>query len=398
MEPIVIEKSLPSKSEHTVLSGRQKLNQQASINYGSNRLQMIADTHPNFGHRHWLSGSIWKGTAMLHTRLTELLGIKHPIVCGGMTGLGTAELIAPVANAGALGFLTALTQPTPEALVAEIRQTRELTDRPFGVNLTILPTTVAVPYDEYRAAIVESGVTVVETAGANPADHLPDFKAAGIRVIHKATSIRHALTAQQSGVDVISIDGFECAGHPGEDDVPGLVLTPAAVDALDIPVITSGGIADGRGLAAALALGACGVNMGTRFMATKEAPIHPNVKAQIVANTERDTILVFRNLSNTARVARNSISEQIEEIGNRLGAEFADVAELASGVRGRREVLGEGRMEGGMWWAGQAQGLIHNIPTVAELVDSIVTEAETVIRDRLPKLLLSRDPLTAARW
>jgi nitronate monooxygenase len=321
---------------------------------------------------------------MLRTRLTELLGIRHPIVCGGMTGLGTAELIAPVANAGALGFLTALTQPTPEALAEEIRRTRELTDKPFGVNLTILPTVVPVPYDDYRAVIVDSGVTVVETAGANPEEHLPDFKAANIHVIHKATSVRHALTAQRSGVDVISIDGFECAGHPGEDDVPGLVLTPAAVDALDIPVITSGGIADGRGLVAALALGACGVNMGTRFMATQEAPIHPNVKAQIVANSERDTVLVFRNLRNTARVARNSISEQIEEIGRRPNAQFDDVADLASGVRGRHEVLAEGRMEGGMWWAGQVQGLIHDIPTVAGLVDSIVAQAEAIIRERLP--------------
>lgn len=327
---------------------------------------------------------------MLKTKLTELLGIEHPIVCGGMTGLGTADLVAPVAEAGALGFLTALTQPTPEALSKEIRRTRELTDKPFGVNLTLLPTVTAVPYDEYRAAIIESGVTVVETAGSNPADHLPDFKAAGVRVIHKATSVRHALTAQRSGVDVISIDGFECAGHPGEDDVPGLVLIPAAVDALNVPVIASGGIADGRGLVAALALGACGVNMGTRFMATREAPVHQHVKEQIVANSERDTTLVFRNLRNTARVARNSISEEIERIGNRPGAEFADVAELASGVRGRREVLSEGRMEDGMWWAGQVQGLIHDVPSVAELVTAIVTQAAAIIDGRLrPSLAAS---------
>jgi len=226
---------------------------------------------------------------MLNTPLTTMLGVRHPIVCGGMTGLGTADLIGAVANAGALGFLTALTQPTPEDLVTEIQRTRDVTDQPFGVNLTLLPTLQPVPYDEYRAAIVESGVTVVETAGSSPVDHLPDFQAAGITVIHKATSVRHALSAQRMGVDVVSIDGFECAGHPGEDDVPGLVLIPAAVDALDIPVIASGGFADGRGLVAALALGACAVNMGTRFMATREAPIHPNVKSQIVANDELDT-------------------------------------------------------------------------------------------------------------
>lgn len=324
---------------------------------------------------------------MIRTRVTDLFGIDHPIVCGGMTGLGAAELISAVANAGALGFLTALTQPSPEALAKEIARTRELTDRPFGVNLTILPTIKPVPYAEYRAAIVESGVKVVETAGSSPEPHLPDFKAAGIKVIHKATSVRHALSAERKGVDVVSIDGFECAGHPGEDDVPGLVLIPAAAARLTVPVIASGGIATGAGLAAALALGADGVNMGTRFMATAEAPIHDNVKKQIVANGERDTILVFRQFHNTARVARNGISEQIAEISTRPGATFEDVAALASGTRGRVNVLGAGDMEGGMWWASQAQGLIGAVDSCDAVISAIATEAEEIMTRRLPALV-----------
>lgn len=321
---------------------------------------------------------------MIRTRVTEMLGIRHPILCGGMTGLGTAPLISAVANAGALGFLTALTQSTPEALTEEIQRTRDLTDRPFGVNLTILPTINPVPYDEFRAAIIESGITVVETAGASPEPHLPDFKAAGVKVIHKATSVRHAVSAQNRGVDAISIDGFECAGHPGEDDVPGLILIPAAVRRLHVPVIASGGIATGAGLVAALALGAEGVNMGTRFMATAEAPIHQNVKQQIVANDERDTVLVFRQFHNSARVARNQISEQIAEISRRPDATFSDVAELASGARGRARVLHDGDMEDGMWWAGQAQGLIHNVGTCKAVVEEIIADAETIISERLP--------------
>ncbi len=323
---------------------------------------------------------------MIRTTFTEQFGVDHPILCGGMTGLGTAELIAPVANAGALGFLTALTQPTPEALSREIARTRELTDRPFGVNLTILPTIDPVPYDEYRAAIIEAGITVVETAGSSPEPHLPDFHGAGVKVIHKATSVRHALSAERKGVDAISIDGFECAGHPGEDDVPGLILIPAAVRQLSIPVIASGGIASGQGLAAALALGAVAVNMGTRFMATAEAPIHDNVKQQIVANDERSTVLVFREFHNTARVVRNTISERIVEISEREGATFADVAELASGARGRQNVLADGDMEDGMWWAGQTQGLIHEIGTVQEVIDQVVADAEEII-GRLPTLV-----------
>ncbi|MFD2421882.1 NAD(P)H-dependent flavin oxidoreductase [Amycolatopsis pigmentata] len=324
---------------------------------------------------------------MIRTRITELFGIDHPVVCGGMTGLGTAALVSAVADAGALGFLTALTQPRPEDLAKEIARTQERTDRPFGVNLTILPTIRPVPYDEYRAVIVESGVKIVETAGSDPAPHLPDFHAAGVKVLHKATSVRHALSAERKGVDAISIDGFECTGHPGEDDIPGLVLIPAAVAKLSVPVIASGGIATGSGLAAALALGADGVNMGTRFMATAEAPVHENVKRQIVANGERDTLLVFREFHNTARVARNSVSEQIREISRRPGATFADIADLASGVRGRENVLGAGDMEGGLWWASQAQGLINDIDTCAGVVSRVVSEAEEIISRRLPSLV-----------
>jgi nitronate monooxygenase len=314
-----------------------------------------------------------------------MFGVRHPITCGGMTGVGSAELVAAVADAGALGFLTALTQPTPEALAAEITRCREMTDQPFGVNLTILPTIRPVPYTEYRQAICESGVKIVETAGSNPKPHLPDFKKAGIKVIHKATSVRHALSAQAASVDVISIDGFECAGHPGDDDLPGLVLIPWAVQALSIPVIASGGIADGAGLVAALALGASGVNMGTRFMATTEAPIHQNVKDQIVANNALATMIVFREFRNTSRVARNSVSEEIARRCRVPGATFDDVAELASGLRGRAEVLQKGHLENGMWWASQAQGLIHEVASCAEVIDTIIRDAENIVA-RLQKL------------
>ncbi|MFB7715397.1 NAD(P)H-dependent flavin oxidoreductase [Streptomyces sp. NPDC056105] len=316
---------------------------------------------------------------MIATRFTETFGVDHPVVCGGMTGVGTAELISAVAEAGALGFLTALTQPTPEALAREIARCREMTDKPFGINLTILPTLKPVPYAEYRAAIIESGIKVVETAGSNPAEHVAAFKASGVKVIHKAVAVRHAVKAQKLGVDAVSIDGFECAGHPGEEDIPGLVLIPAAVRQLDIPVIASGGFATGSGLAAALSLGACAINMGTRFVASAEAPVHPNVKAQIVTNDERATQLVFREFGNTGRVARNAISEEIVIRSRRPGAVFEDVAELASGIRGRTRVLQEGQMDDGLWWAGQAQGLIESVATCDEIVSSIVTDAEKII-------------------
>lgn len=296
-----------------------------------------------------------------------------------MTAVGTADLIAPVANAGALGFLSALTQPTPEALVKEIARCRTMTDRPFGVNLTILPTLKPVPYGEYREAIIDSGITIVETAGANPAEHVAALKKAGIKVIHKAVAVRHALKGEAIGADAISIDGFECAGHPGNEDVPGLVLIPAAAKKVRVPLIASGGIATGSGLVAALALGAEAVNMGTRFVASVEAPVHQNVKDQIVANDERATQLVFREFNNTARVARNPISEEITRRSALPGATFADVADLASGERGRDRVLTHGDTDDGMWWAGQAQGLIDSVQSCQEIVDSIMDEARRIV-------------------
>lgn len=327
---------------------------------------------------------------MLTTAFTETFGVRHPIVQGGMQWVGRAELVAAVANAGALGMLTALTQPTPDDLAREISRTRELTDQPFGVNLTILPTITPPPYDEYRNVIIDCGVKVVETAGSSPAPHLPHFHGAGIKVLHKCTSVRHAVKAQALGVDGISIDGFECAGHPGEDDVPGLVLIAAAAERISIPMIASGGFADARGLVAALALGADGINMGTRFMCTEESPIHRNIKEAIVAASEVDTELIFRSLRNTARVARNSISQEVVEILS-SGGKFEDVRHLVAGARGRA-VFDSGDPEAGIWTAGTVQGLIHDIPTVGELVERIVAESEALIAGRLAGLL---DPVSA---
>jgi len=322
---------------------------------------------------------------MIRTRFTEAFGVEHPIVQGGMMWVGTAELVAPVADAGALGFLTALTQPTPEALVREIARVRERTDKVFGVNLTILPSINPPPYAEYRRAIIESGIGIVETAGYKPQEHVDDFKAAGIKVIHKCTAVRHALSAERMGVDAISIDGFECAGHPGEDDIPGLILIPAAADKVKVPILASGGFGDGRGLAAALALGADGINMGTRFCATREAPIHDNFKAAMVANDERATELIFRSYRNTARVARNRIAEQVVAI-EREGRPFEDVAALVKGARGR-EGLESGDTDHGIWTAGMVQGLINDIPTVRDLVERIVEDAEAIIARRLAAML-----------
>ena len=324
---------------------------------------------------------------MLRTDVTELFGIEHPIVCGGMTAVGTADLIAPVAEAGALGFLTALTQPTPEALAAEIARVRERTDRPFGVNLTLLPTINPVPYDEYVAAIVESGVRIVETAGNSPEPFMPTFKAHGVKVVHKAVAVRHALKAERLGVDAVSVDGFECAGHPGEDDIPGLILLPLCAERVSIPLIASGGFANARGLVAALAMGAGAINMGTRFMCTVESPIHPNVKQAIVDNDERSTDLIYRPFRNTARVARNAVSHEIREIESRDGATFDNIRHLAAGVRGRENVLRDGDVDGGVWFASMAQGLIHDIPTVQELVDGLVREAEEIISSRLEGMI-----------
>ena len=300
---------------------------------------------------------------MFSNRVTQTFGIDHPIVQGGMQWIGRAELVAGVANAGALGMITALTQPTPADLAAEIERCRKLTDRPFGVNLTVLPTIRPMPHMEYAKQIVDSGITIVETAGSNPAPFMDLFKANGVRVIHKCTSVRHAVKAQQVGVDAVSVDGFECAGHPGEDDVTNLVLIPAAREALDIPIIASGGIGTGRGLAAALMLGAEGVNMGTRFMATVEAPVHDNVKQALVDLSERDTDLILRTLRNTARVARNAISADIIRILDDGGA-FEDVRELVAGARGRT-VYETGDLDAGIWTAGMVVGLIRDIPTCA---------------------------------
>jgi NADH:quinone reductase (non-electrogenic) len=322
----------------------------------------------------------------LKTRFTELAGVEHPIVQGGMQWVGRAELVAAVANAGALGFITALTQPTPDELRREIERCRKLTDKPFGVNLTILPAITPPPYAEYRQAIIDSGITIVETAGYKPQEHVDHFKTHGIKVIHKCTAVRHALSAERMGVDAISIDGFECAGHPGEDDIPGLILIPAAADRVKIPMIASGGFGDARGLVAALALGAEGVNMGTRFMCTVESPIHQKVKEQIVANDERATNLIFRTLHNTARVAKNPVSDEVVAIERRGGATFEDVKDLVAGSRGR-VVYEAGDPDYGIWSAGMVQGLIHDIPTCAELVGRMMREAEEIIAARLGGIL-----------
>lgn len=322
----------------------------------------------------------------IRTRFTDLCGIEHPIVQGGMMWVGRAELAAAVSNAGGLGILTALTQPTPDDLRREIERCRTMTDKPFGVNLTILPSVNPPPYAEYRKAIIDSGVKIVETAGHKPQEHVDDFKAHGVIVVHKCTAVRHALSAQRMGVDAISIDGFECAGHPGEDDIPGLILIPAAADKLTIPMIASGGFGDGRGLAAALALGADGINMGTRFCATVEAPIHDNVKQFLVDNDERGTNLIFRKFHNTGRVAKNSVSDQVVEISLREGAVFQDIQPLVSGAKGR-VALETGDLDAGLVWAGQVQGLIHDIPTCDALIRRIVGDAEAIIRGRLSDML-----------
>ncbi|GFE90706.1 NAD(P)H-dependent flavin oxidoreductase [Steroidobacter agaridevorans] len=319
----------------------------------------------------------------LKTRFTELVGIDRPIVQGGMMWVGRAELAAAVSNAGGLGILTALTQPTPDDLRREIDRCRSMTSKPFGVNLTILPSVKPPPYAEYRQAIIDSGIRIVETAGYSPQEHVAHFKEHGIIVIHKCTAVRHALSAERMGVDAISIDGFECAGHPGEDDIPGLILIPAAADKVKIPMIASGGFGDGRGLVAALSLGADGINMGTRFCATVEAPIHPNAKQILVENDERGTNLIFRSLKNTARVGKNSVSNQVVDILKRPDAKFEDVQHLVRGAQGR-VLLETGDLDAGLYWAGQVQGLIHDIPTVAELMDRIMREALEIIERRLP--------------
>lgn len=323
---------------------------------------------------------------MIKTRITELLKIERPIVQGGLQNVGVAELASAVSNAGGFGMLTALTQSSPDALAAEIERCKGMTDKPFGVNLTVFPTIKPLDYNAYAQVCVDAGIKVVETAGsAAVRDVWEVFKSADIKIIHKCTSVRHALSAEKKGVDVISIDGFECAGHPGEDDIPGLILIPAAADKVKIPMIASGGFGDGRGLVAALALGAEGINMGTRFCATKESPIHDNVKNKYVENDERGTNLIFRNFRNTARVGKSDVSDEVVKRLAKPDAKFEDVAELVSGVAGK-QVLQTGDLSGGMFWAGMVQGLIHDIPSVQELMDQIMDEANDILSVRLKKM------------
>ncbi len=323
----------------------------------------------------------------MKTRITKLLGIEHPIIQGGMQWVGLAELASAVSNAGGLGIITALTQPTPEDLLKEIERCQLQTDKPFGVNLTILPTIKPVPYDEYAQAIVDSGVKIVETAGRNPEPYLPQFKQAGIKVIHKCTSIRHALKAEKIGCDAVSVDGFECAGHPGEDDVTNMILLPLAAKRLKIPFLASGGLGDGRGLAAALAMGADGINMGTRFMVTKEAPIHDNVKQKMIEATELDTALIYRSFRNTARVFKNSVAEKVVEIEARPGeTKFEDIQPLVQGVKGR-ELFDGGDLNKGIWSAGMIVGLIDDNPSCEDLVARIVAEAEDILSNRLKEMI-----------
>ena len=323
----------------------------------------------------------------MKTRITELFGIQHPIIQGGMHFVGLAELAAAVSNAGGLGIITGLTQRTPELLANEIRRCREMTDKPFGVNLTFLPTVSSPDYPGYIRAIIDGGVKAVETAGNNPQKWMPMLHEAGIKVIHKCTSVRHALKAEAIGCDAVSVDGFECGGHPGEDDVPNFILLPRAAEELKIPFVASGGMADGRSLVAALALGAEGMNMGTRFIATKEAPVHEKVKQAIVAASELDTRLVMRPLRNTERVLRNAAVDRLLAKEQTLGAnlKFEDIIEEVAGVYPR--IMQQGDMEAGAWSCGMVAGLIHDVPTVKELVDRIMLDAEGIIRQRLAGLV-----------
>ena len=328
----------------------------------------------------------------MKTRITEMFGIEHPIIQGGMHYVGFAEMAAAVSNAGGLGIITALTQKTPADLANEIARCRDMTDKPIGVNLTFLPVVNAPDYPGYVKAIIESGVKVVETAGNNPVQVLPILKEHGIKVIHKCTAVRHALKAQSIGCDAVSVDGFECGGHPGEDDIPNMILLPRAADELEIPFVSSGGQADGRSLVASLAMGASGMNMGTRFIATKEAPVHQNVKDAIVAASELDTRLVMRPLRNTERVLTNVAVERLLEKERKLGADlkFEDIIEEVAGVYPR--IMKEGEMDAGAWSCGMVAGLIHDIPTCKELIDRIMKEAEDIITNRLAGMLSGKVP------
>jgi nitronate monooxygenase len=323
----------------------------------------------------------------MKTRITELFGIEHPIIQGGMHFVGFAELAAAVSSAGGLGIITGLTQRTPQDLANEIGRCREMTNRPFGVNLTFLPAVTPPDYPGYIRAIVEGGVKIVETAGNNPQKWLPALKEAGIKVIHKCTSVRHSLKAQSIGCDAVSVDGFECGGHPGEDDVPNFILLPRAAEELSIPFVASGGMADGRSLVAALSLGADGMNMGTRFIATKEAPVHDNVKQALLAASELDTRLVMRPLRNTERVLKNAAVDRLIEKEKALGPKinFADILPEVAGVYPR--IMTKGEMDAGAWSCGMVAGLIHDIPTVKELIDRTMAEAEQIIDQRLGRFL-----------
>lgn len=319
----------------------------------------------------------------MKTAITELLGIRYPIVQGGMMWIGRAELASAVSNAGGLGILTALTQPTPDELRREIDRCRSMTDQPFGVNLTMLPAVNPPPYSDYMRAIIDGGVRIVETAGNVPREFFHQFKAAGVKIVHKCVAVRHALSAERAGVDAVSIDGFECAGHPGEEDVPNMVLIPAALRAVKIPIIASGGIGSGRGMAAALALGAQGVNMGTRFMVTREAPLHDNIKQALVNASERETTLLLRTMNNTSRVYSNSVARQVVEIERRPGgARFEDVRPLVSGLRGK-EAYETGDIERGVIAAGLVIGLIDDVPSCAELIERMVTDCRAHLRQAL---------------
>ena len=322
----------------------------------------------------------------MKTRITEMFGIQHPIIQGGMHYVGYAEMAAAVSNAGGLGIITGLTQPTPEDLAKEIARCHKMTDKPFGVNLTILPMFVTPPYEEYMRVIIEGGVKIVETAGRSPEAFMPTLKAAGVKVIHKCTSIRHSLKAERIGCDAVSVDGFECAGHPGEDDVPGLILLARAAEELTIPYVASGGMANARSLVAALALGADGINMGTRFIATVEAPVHANVKQALVDADELSTRLIMRTLRNTERVLTNAAVEKIRVIEKEKGAEVSieDIRPLVAGTQNRK-VLQDGEMDAGAWSCGMVAGLIHDIPTCKDLIEGIVREAEQIVRNQLLK-------------
>ena len=323
----------------------------------------------------------------METRITELFGIQHPIIQGGMHYVSFADLAAAVSNAGGLGIIAALTQKTPADLAKEIARCHEMTDKPFGVNLTFLPTVHAVDYPGYVGAIIDGGVKIVETAGRNPQPVMPALKDAGVKVIHKCTSVRHALKAETIGCDAASVDGFECGGHPGEDDIPNMILLPRAAEALKIPFVASGGMANARSLVASLALGADGINMGTRFIATQEAPVHENVKQAIVAATELDTRLVMRPLRNTERVLNNAAVERLLEKEKSLGSklQFEDIIEEVAGVYPK--IMMDGEVEAGVWSCGMVAGLIHDIPTCRELIDGIMGEAGDIIRQRLEGLL-----------